>query len=113
MKRYLIILMAALLALTVPAQTRRTASKPKATARTQSRKSAATKRKTTAAKKPAARKTTRNKTKGKNNNVAKYSTSEIRGLESKKSKLQKEIRQQEQKLRANQADVKKRLNQLL
>ena len=66
MKRYLIILMAALLALTVPAQTRRTASKPKATARTQSRKSAATKRKTTAAKKPAARKTTRNKTKGKN-----------------------------------------------
>ena len=45
--------------------------------------------------------------------MAKYSTSEIRGLESKKSKLQKEIRQQEQKLRANQADVKKRLNQLL
>lgn len=113
MKRYLIILMAALLALTVPAQTRRTASKPKAAARTQSRKPAATKGKTAAAKKPAARKTTRKKTKGKSNNVAKYSTSEIRGLESKKSKLQKEIRQQEQKLRANQADVKKRLNQLL
>lgn len=89
MKRYLTILMAALLALTVPAQTRRTASKPKATARTQSRKSAATKGKTAAARKTAARKTTRKKTKSKSNNVAKYSTSEIRGLESKKSKLQR------------------------
>ncbi len=113
MKRYLTILMAALLALTVPAQTRQTASKTRATARTQSRKPSAAKGKTAAAKKKTTKKTAQKKGKSADNNAAKYSTSEIRGLENRKSKLQKEIRQQENKLRANQADVKKRLNRLL
>ncbi len=113
MKRHLTILMAALLALTVPAQTRQTASKTRATARTQSRKPSAAKGKTAAAKKKTTKKTAQKKGKSADNNAAKYSTSEIRGLENRKSKLQKEIRQQENKLRANQADVKKRLNRLL
>ncbi len=113
MKRHLTILMAALLALTVPAQTRQTASKTRATARTQSRKPSAAKGKTAAAKKKTTKKAAQKKGKSADNNAAKYSTSEIRGLENRKSKLQKEIRQQENKLRANQADVKKRLNRLL
>lgn len=113
MKRHLTILMAALLALTVPAQTRQTASKTRTTARTQSRKPSAAKGKAAAAKKKNAKGTAQKKGKSAVNNAAKYSTSEIRGLENRKSKLQKEIKQQEKKLRANQADVKKRLNRLL
>lgn len=39
----------------------------------------------------------------------KYTNSSIRGLQNQRSQVQKKIRQQEQALRANQADVKKRL----
>ena len=113
MKRLLTLLMVALLAFNMPAQTRRTTSKAKTTARTQSKKKASAKGKTAASKKKNTKKPAQKKGKAKGNDTSKYSTTEIRGLENKKSKLQKEIKQQEQKLRANQADVKKRLNQLL
>jgi murein hydrolase activator len=113
MKRYFSILMVALLALNVPAQTRRTASKSAKTTRTQSGKTASAKSKTTTTKKNNSKKSTTQKGKTKVSDASKYSTTEIRGLQNQKSKLQKEIKQQEQKLRANQADVKKRLNQLL
>ena len=43
----------------------------------------------------------------------KYTNSSIRGLQNQRSQVQKKIRQQEQALRANQADVKKRLQNLM
>ena len=49
----------------------------------------------------------------KKTNTTKYSTEEIRGLQSKRSGIQKEIKKQEEALRANKADVKKRLDDLL
>lgn len=42
-----------------------------------------------------------------------YSTEEIRGLQTKRSAMQKEIKKQEAALRANKADVKKRLDDLM
>lgn len=42
-----------------------------------------------------------------------YSTAEIRGLQNQRSAVQKKIKEQEQLLRANKADVKKRLDDLM
>lgn len=42
-----------------------------------------------------------------------YSNSSIKGLQNERSQIQKKIRRQEQALRANKADVKKRLGNLL
>ncbi|WP_333578655.1 peptidoglycan DD-metalloendopeptidase family protein [Leyella stercorea] len=87
--------------------------------RTTTAKKHTTQRKTTttAKKKITAKKkttTTQRKKRGKaKQNNAKYSTAEIRGLQSKRSGIQKEIKKQEAALRANRADVKKRLNDLL
>lgn len=45
--------------------------------------------------------------------TADYANATIRGLQNQRSQIQKKLRQQEQALRANQADVKKRLQNLL
>ena len=79
-------------------------------------KSTAQRGKTAAAKKPAAKKATQKKNtrkRGKRGAKPDYTTDEIRGLQSQRSAMQKEIKKQEAALRANQADVKKRLLSLI
>ena len=123
MKKLINIMLAALIALALPCtangvnaeqQQRKTTTAKKTTAQrkktTTARKSATTaKKKTTTQRK----KTATKKKGGTKQNNAKYSTAEIRGLQSKRSGIQKEIKKQEEALRANKADVKKRLNDLL
>lgn len=113
MRKLLILLTAALMALAVPAQTRKKAAPARQTTATKARKQPAKKSATATKGKKSGKKTTAKSKKNSKNKAANYSTAEIRGLQDKKSKLQKQIRQQEQKLRANQADVKKRLGELL
>lgn len=93
MKRYLIILVALSLSISLSAQKKRTPIKRKA-------KTTTTTKKTTNGKK-------------KNSKTAKYSTPSIKGLENQRSQVQRKIKQQERALRANQSDVKKRLQDLL
>jgi len=123
MKKLINIMLAALIALALPCtangvnaeqQQRKTTTAKKTTAQrkktTTARKAATTaKKKTTTQRK----KTATKKKGGAKQNNAKYSTAEIRGLQSKRSGIQKEIKKQEEALRANKADVKKRLNDLL
>lgn len=123
MKKLINIMLAALIALALPCtangtdaelQQRKTTTAKKTTAQRKktstARKSATTaKKKTTTQRK----KTATKKKGGAKQNNAKYSTAEIRGLQSKRSGIQKEIKKQEAALRANKADVKKRLNDLL
>lgn len=115
MKKLINIMLAALIALALPCtangvnaeqQQRKTTAAKKTT--TQRKKTTAAKKKTTQRKKTATK-----KKRGTKQNNAKYSTAEIRGLQSKRSGIQKEIKKQEAALRANKADVKKRLNDLL
>lgn len=77
---------------------------------------AATARKQSAAKKPTAKKPAAKKAAPKKS-AAKpkpvYSNSSIKGLQTEREKIQKKIREQEQQLRANRADVKKRLSNLV
>ncbi len=87
------------------AQTKRTTATAK--------KTAAARKKTTpskTAKKGNTKKTSTRKGKAK---TANYSTEEIRGLQSQRNAVQKKIKEQERLLRANKADVKKRLDDLL
>lgn len=94
MKRYLIILIALALTVSLPAQKKRTPTKQRArTTKTTTKKKKTTQKKST-------------KTAG-------YSNSSIKGLESQRSQIQKKIKQQERALRTNQSDVKKRLQDLL
>lgn len=91
-------------------------------------KRTATKKPATTAKAPAKRRVTSKTTSGKRKTTAskgkaksrtkaksseKYTNSSIRGLQNQRLQVQKKIRQQEQALRANQADVKKRLRNLM
>ncbi len=98
--------MAALVVAAAPAQTRK-----KTAAKTSVSQSARTKGQTK--KNTAKNKTATKKKSTKKGDAQTYSTAEIRGLQQQKSNLQRQIRQQEQALRANQADVKKRLGDLL
>ncbi len=98
--------MAALVVAAAPAQTRK-----KTAAKTSVSQSARTKGQ--AKKNTAKNKTATKKKSTKKGDAQTYSTAEIRGLQQQKSNLQRQIRQQEQALRANQADVKKRLGDLL
>ena len=79
-------------------------------------RAAATARKQSAAKKPTAKKPAAKKAAPKKS-AAKpkpvYSNSSIKGLQTEREKIQKKIREQEQQLRANRADVKKRLSNLV
>ena len=121
MKKLINIMLAALIALALPCtangvnaeqQQRKTTAAKKTT--TQRKKTTTARKHATAAKKKTTqRKKTATKKRGTKQNNAKYSTAEIRGLQSKRSGIQKEIKKQEEALRANKADVKKRLNDLL
>lgn len=101
MKHSLILLSFVLLTLSGNAQQRKTATKTKA------RSIQTTKQKT------------RSKTAGTKNRKANtktkvdYSTPSIKGLEKEREAIKKKISQQEKALKANQADVKKRLQDLL
>ncbi len=119
MRRLLIALMVLLLAAPVcDAQKKRTAgtattasSTKKKPAATSNKKPAATSKKpaTASKKKPAAKAKPKKNTK----NTPAYTNESIRGLQDQRSKLQKQIRQQEQALKANRAAVAERLKNLM
>lgn len=109
MKRLFLLSLLALTVLVMPAQQKRTGTKAKTTAQTRktstarnkaSAKKTTTKKKATSRKKATAKKDT-------------YSNASIRGLQKQRSQIQQKIKQQEKALRANQADVKKRLQNLM
>lgn len=103
MKRLFLLSLLALTVLVMPAQQKRTGTKAKTTAQT---------RKTSTARKkaPAKKTTTKKKATAKKDT---YSNASIRGLQKQRSQIQQKIKQQEKALRANQADVKKRLQNLM
>lgn len=109
MKRLFLLSLLALTVLVMPAQQKRTGTKAKTTAQT---------RKTSTARKkaPVKKTTTKKKTTSRKKATAKkdtYSNASIRGLQKQRSQIQQKIKQQEKALRANQADVKKRLQNLM
>lgn len=105
MRRLLIALMVLLMAAPVcDAQKKRTTTKTTATTSASKKKKPAASRKTTTARK----KTTKKKT-----TAPTYTNESIRGLQNQRSKLQKQIRQQEQALKANRAAVAERLKNLM
>ena len=129
MKHIIAILLATCLALPAFAQQKKT------TPQKSTQKKTVTTKQTTTAKKTAAtpqkgkttqqkgktttqkgKKTTKQKgktNKAKGNNAAKYQTKEIKGLQSQKSQVQKNIKEQQRKLQSNKADVAQRLKNLL
>lgn len=109
MKRLFLLSLLALTVLVMPAQQKRTGTKAQTTAQT---------RKTSTARKkaPAKKTTTKKKATSRKKATAKkdtYSNASIRGLQKQRSQIQQKIKQQEKALRANQADVKKRLQNLM
>lgn len=108
-KRILMLIMAAAVmsvaGTNATAQTKRTAATAK--------KTAAARKKTTPAKTAKKGNTKKTSTKKGKAKAANYSTEEIRGLQSQRNAVQKKIKEQERLLRANKADVKKRLDDLL
>lgn len=105
MKKQLLALLLVVFTMSLSAQTRRKATNSRQT--TTKKVTTNNKKRTTTTKRPAGKKTT---TKGK---APSYSTPAIKGLQAERNQIQQKIRQQEQALRANQADVKKRLQDLL
>ncbi len=112
MKRLFLLSLLALTVLVLPAQQKRTGTKAKITAQTRKTSTArkTTASKTKAKKAPAKKTTTKKKTTAKKDA---YSNASIRGLQKQRSQIQQKIKQQEKALRANQADVKKRLQNLM
>lgn len=105
MKKQLLALLLVVFTMSLSAQTRRKATNSRQT--TTPKVTTNNKKRTATPKHPAGKKTT---TKGK---APSYSTPAIKGLQAERNQIQQKIRQQEQALRANQADVKKRLQDLL
>ena len=105
MKKQLLALLLVVFTMSLSAQTCRKATNSRQT--TTKKVTTNNKKRTTTPKRPAGKKTT---TKGK---APSYSTPAIKGLQAERNQIQQKIRQQEQALRANQADVKKRLQDLL
>ena len=105
MKRQLLALLLVVFTMSLSAQTRRKTTNSRQT--TTKKVTTNNKKRTATPKRPAGKKTT---TKGK---APSYSTPAIKGLQAERNQIQQKIRQQEQALRANQADVKKRLQDLL
>lgn len=105
MKKQLLALLLVVFTMSLSAQTRRKATNSRQT--TTKKVTTNNKKRTTTPKRPAGKKTT---TKGK---APSYSTPAIKGLQAERNQIQQKIKQQEQALRANQADVKKRLQDLL
>lgn len=105
MKKQFLALLLVVFTMSLSAQTRRKATNSRQT--TTKKVTTNNNKRTTTPKRPAGKKTT---TKGK---APSYSTPAIKGLQAERNQIQQKIRQQEQALRANQADVKKRLQDLL
>ncbi|MCH4148162.1 MAG: peptidoglycan DD-metalloendopeptidase family protein [Prevotella sp.] len=91
MRRIFIILLAFTFTLSLSAQNKRTTKKKAQTTQTTKKKS-----------------TTKNK-----KNTATYSNASIKGLQSQRAEIRNKIKQKEQALRANQADVSNRLKNLM
>lgn len=105
MKKQLLALLLVVFTMSLSAQTRRKATNSRHT--TSKKVTTNNNKRTATPKRPAGKKTT---TKSK---APSYSTPAIKGLQAERNQIQQKIRQQEQALRANQADVKKRLQDLL
>ena len=105
MKKQLLSLLLVVFTMSLSAQTRRKATNSRHT--TTKKVTTNNNKRTATPKRPAGKKTT---TKGK---APSYSTPAIKGLQAERNQIQQKIRQQEKALRANQADVKKRLQDLL
>ena len=105
MKKQLLALLLVVFTMSLSAQTRRKATNSR---HTTTKKVTTNNNKRTATPKRPAGKKTPTKTK-----APSYSTPAIKGLQAERNQIQQKIRQQEQALRANQADVKKRLQDLL
>ncbi len=108
-----IILLFLLLTMPVMAQQKQTTAKRKTTQTTARKQTPA--RKQTTAKQTTKQSANKNAASGKKTTQKKptYSTAEITGLQNQRSKIQKKIKEQEKALRANQANVKKRLQDLM
>ncbi|MBQ9652216.1 MAG: peptidoglycan DD-metalloendopeptidase family protein [Prevotella sp.] len=106
MKKFLVILLAAMFVLPLEAQTKKVVSKTNKTTTT---------KKTTPTKKATGTKknTTKKNTSTKKGKEPVFTNSSIKGLQKERAQVQQKIREQEQLLRANKADVKKRLNNLI
>ena len=105
MKRILLIILALSFVLTPYAQKTAQRKKTATTART------VRNQKKTPKKKPAARRQSKAPTRAEKK--AAYSKASIRGLQGQRANIQKKIKEQERALRRNQADVKKRLQDLM
>ena len=107
MKKWLLIIVAMVFLQSPYAQTRKTTA-------TKAKSSAVQQRRKTTAKKTTSKKTTTKSTAKKQTSKAPAVTnSSIKGLQNQRATIQKKIREQESLLRANKADVKKRLDNLL
>ena len=105
MKKQLLSLLLVVFTMSLSAQTRRKATNSRHT--TTPKVTTNNKKRTITPKHSATKKTT-SKSK-----APSYSTPAIKGLQAERNQIQQKIRQQEKALRANQADVKKRLQDLL
>lgn len=107
MKKWLLIIVAMVFLQSPYAQTRKTtATKAKSSAVQQ-------RRKTTAKKTTSKTSATRSTTKKQTSKAPAVTNSSIKGLQNQRATIQKKIKEQESLLRANKADVKKRLDNLL
>lgn len=112
MRRLLIAFMVLLLAAPVcDAQKKRTTTNTSTTTSASKKKKPAASGKTTTAKKKTT--TAKKKTTKKKPAAPTYTNESIRGLQNQRTKLQKQIRQQEQALKANRAAVAERLKNLM
>ncbi len=106
--KYLYILLSLLiLSMPMEAQTKKKTTTKKTTT-TATTKSASSKKSTTSTKKSSTTKSTASKSSSK-----KSSANSIEGLKNERAQIQKNIKKQEQALKANKADVKKRLQNLM
>lgn len=105
MKKQLLALLLVVFTMSLSAQTRRKVTNSRHT--TTPKVTTNNKKRTVTPKHSATKKTT-SKSK-----APSYSTPAIKGLQAERNQIQQKIRQQEKALRANQADVKKRLQDLL
>ena len=111
MKQIFIIVFAILLSSPVSAQTSKTS---KTKTRSTVTQKTGTGKKTTSTKTSKKTKSANKKTNTVNKtNKTVYTNSSIKGLEKQRSQIQQKIREQEQALKANQADVKQRLQNLM
>ena len=102
MKKLITIILAAALFLPLGAQTRKSSSAKKATTH-----------KTTTQKKKGGKTAAGKKSSTKKSKEPTYTNASIKGLQNERQQIQKKIKEQERLLRANKADVKKRLSNLV